>query len=204
MKAGDYGIRGARNLIIRSGNAVGEYIAKISAFSNSNRGSLIRRVHQFMAAAGTNIEAILHDYPDDIRLALSRLVDENQDLQAAEELEAELADAAGGLLSARDVGHLLPHLSEKSLIDAASAERRILSVDANSEQLFPACQFEGTKILDGIPEVLKAAPTTDGWRILQFLFGKSDGLRGMRPIDLLRSRPSDRARVIAFARTLED
>ena len=140
-----------------------------------------------------------------IRLALSRLVEENQEIQATEELEAELADAAGGLLSAQEVRQLLDRFREKPPFDVPSAEHQLLIVYAKGEPLFPACQFEGAEILDGISAVLTAAPTTDGWRILQFLLGTPDGLEGIRPIDLLRSgKPRDRSRVIAFARTLED
>ena len=126
--------------------------------------------------------------------------------RAAEELEAELTSAAGGLLRAQDVRRLLGsgHGGHSSA-EGATVPGALLHVDMAGERLFPACQFEGARVLEGIPEVLEAALGTDGWRILQFLVGTPDGLGGRRPIDLLRhGGPEDRNRVIAFAHTLED
>ena len=204
-KSGSYAIRGARNLIIRSSNVVGEFVEQLTDLGQPEQRSLIRKVRGFLATAGTSVDTILHDYPADIRWALSHLVDENQDQQAAEELEAELIDLAGGLLSAQDVQRKLGSLGETRTIDASAAKLQLLAIGRNGEWLFPACQFEGSTVLEGISDILKAAPTTDSWRILQFLLGKADGLGGGRPIEMLRSgRANDRNRVIAVARTLED
>ncbi len=128
--------------------------------------------------------------------------------QAARDLEADLARAAGGLLRADDVEERLAnHVGRRPSVNVkmATVPDRLLGLNVEGERLFPACQFEGSRVLNGISEVLEAAPSTDGWRVLQFLLGTPDGLNGHRPIDLLRNGgPADRARVIAFAHTLED
>ena len=219
QKAGHYGIRGARNLLLRSGILLASFIAGSSIFNNADSLPLIRRTGEFLFAAKASIKAILHDYPDDIRHAFSKLIDENAWLvdetvrlrdenlqrQAADDLEAELSIAAGGMLREPDVQPRLRAIIAEPASEVDVLAYQLLSVDSRGERLYPVCQFEGIDILEGIAKVLEVTPTTDGWRVLQFLLGTPDGLGGRRPIDLLGTGDvDDRKRVIAFAHTLED
>jgi hypothetical protein len=122
---------------------------------------------------------------------------------AAAEFKRRLLAAAGGALSADEVREILGHKTVQAVYKAAR-ERRLLMVDDNGRKLFPAFQFEGDQVAPAVPEILSAAPHTDGWRMLQFLVSGDEGLGTARPIDLLRGKAEDVRRVKRFARTLED
>lgn len=114
----------------------------------------------------------------------------------------EAAQAAGGLLDVEDVQALLGHRTKQAVYKAAQ-EHRLLGVEDGGRQRFPACQFDGTRVRPGVQAILKAAPETSGWRILQYLFGREEGLGGARPIDLVKGSVSDIERAARFARRLE-
>jgi hypothetical protein len=115
----------------------------------------------------------------------------------------EMAEAAGGLLDADVVSTMLGYTSRQALHKAIK-ERRLLAVKDAGRQRFPACQFDGNSVFSGVQQILKAAPNTNGWRILQYLFGRDEGLNGDRPIDLIKGSSEDIQRAIRVARTLED
>lgn len=124
-------------------------------------------------------------------------------LVAAAEFKRRMLAAAGGALTAAQVRDVLGHKSLQAVYKAAK-ERRLLMVDDNGQQLFPAFQFHDGSVLPGIAEVLEAAPHTDGWGVLQYLVSGDAGLGDQRPLDLLKGGPDDVSRVIRFARALED
>lgn len=122
---------------------------------------------------------------------------------AAAEFKRRLLKAAGGALKAADVRDVLRHKSLQAVYKAVK-ERRLLMVGDNGTQLFPLCQFHEGVVLAAIPLILAAAPRTDGWGILQFLVSGDQGLGVACPMDLIKGGEADIARVVRFARTLED
>jgi hypothetical protein len=81
---------------------------------------------------------------------------------------------------------------------------RLLGVDAYGEVLLPECQFAGDEILPGVEQVLSAAPSTQPWRVLQYLLVPEDGLAGRRPIDLIQGTAAEREIALRFAARLEE
>jgi hypothetical protein len=122
---------------------------------------------------------------------------------AATEFKRRLLTDAGGALTAGQVREVLGHKSLQAVYKAVK-ERRLLMVEDNGHQLFPAFQFHDGAILPAIAQLLEAAPHTDGWGILQFLISGDQGLGAVRPLELIKGGPDDVGQVIRFARTLED
>jgi hypothetical protein len=70
-------------------------------------------------------------------------------------------------------------------LEAMADESKVLRI---FEHLFPACQFQNGKILDGIEEIVKGMNTYGEWMTLSFLTSPSPRIHGdKRPIDLLRA-----------------
>jgi hypothetical protein len=124
-------------------------------------------------------------------------------LIAAVEFKRGLLTAAGGALTADQVREVLGHKSLQAVYKAVK-ERRLLMVEDNGRQLFPAFQFRGGAVSPAVPAILATAPCTPGWRILQFMVSGDEGLGSERPLDLIHGTAEDEARVARFARTLED
>lgn len=124
-------------------------------------------------------------------------------LVAATEFKRRMLTDAGGALTAAQVREVLGHKSPQAVYKAVK-ERRLLMVEDNGQQLFPAFQFHDGAILPAIAAVLEAAPHTDGWGVLQFLISSDQGLGAQRPLELVKGSPEEVSRVVRFARTLED
>jgi hypothetical protein len=124
-------------------------------------------------------------------------------LIAATEFKRRLLTEAGGALTAAQVRDVLGHKTLQAVYKAVK-ERRLLMVEDNGQQLFPACQFRDGAVLPAIAGILDAAPNTNGWGVLQFLVSGDQGLGERRPLDLIKGSADDVSRVIRFARTLED
>lgn len=122
---------------------------------------------------------------------------------SAAEFKRRMLKEAGGALTAAQVRDVLGHKSLQAVYKAVK-ERRLLMVADNGQQLFPACQFHEGAVLAAIPNVLEAAPHTDGWGILQFLISGDQGLGERRPLDRIKGGADEVSRVVRFARTLED
>jgi hypothetical protein len=122
---------------------------------------------------------------------------------SAAEFKRRMLTEAGGALTAAQVRDVLGHKSLQAVYKAVK-ERRVLMVEDNGQQLFPAFQFHDGSVLPAVPAVLAAAPHTDGWGVLQFLISGDQGLGERRPLDLIKGGPDDVSRVVKFARTLED
>jgi hypothetical protein len=126
-----------------------------------------------------------------------------QQLNAAR-FKREMAEAAGGLLDVADVAKLL-HYQTPQAVYKAVRERRLLSVEDAGRMRFPGCQFADGAPIPGLKDVLGAAPSTTGWRMLQYLLIAEEGLGGGRPLDLLATgKAEDREIVLRFARRLEE
>ena len=115
----------------------------------------------------------------------------------------DIAHAAGGLLPLRKLMQALD-LKEAGDVALAIQDRRLLALLDGDETLFPACQIQDGALLEGLKPILDAAPSTSGWRILQYLLYSEDGLAGRRPIDLIQGSPEDLEVAIRFARRLEE
>jgi len=124
-------------------------------------------------------------------------------LIAASEFKRRMLTDAGGALTAGQVREVLGHKSLQAVYKAVK-ERRLLMVEDNGQQLFPAFQFHEGTVLPAIGGILEAAPHTDGWGILQYLVSGDQGLGDRRPLDLIKGGPDDIRQVIRFARALED
>jgi hypothetical protein len=122
---------------------------------------------------------------------------------AASQFKRRMLTEAGGALTAAQVREVLGHKSLQAVYKAVK-ERRLLMVEDNGQQIFPALQFQDGAVLPAIAGILEAAPHTDGWGILQFLVSGDQGLGDQRPLDLIKGGPDDANRVVRFARTLED
>jgi hypothetical protein len=124
-------------------------------------------------------------------------------LIAASEFKRRMLTEAGGALTATQVREVLGHKSLQAVYKAVK-ERRLLMVDDNGRQLFPAFQFRDGAVLPAIAGILEAAPHTDGWGVLQYLVSGDQGLGDLRPLDLIKGGPDDVRHAIRFARALED
>ena len=124
-------------------------------------------------------------------------------LIGAAEFKRRMLTDAGGALTAGQVREVLGHKTLQAVYKAVK-ERRLLMVEDNGQQLFPALQFHDGAVLPAIAGILEAAPHTAGWGILQFLVSGDQGLGERRPLDLIKGGPDDIRQVIRFARTLED
>lgn len=122
--------------------------------------------------------------------------------QNASRFKHEMAQVSGGLLDAETVGVILG-FSAQEVVNQAVTERRILAVDDNGLLRFPAFQFVNGQVLSGVGAILKAVPSTNGWRVLQYLYDREEGLHGDRPIDLIQGSASDLERAVRFVRRLE-
>lgn len=120
-----------------------------------------------------------------------------------ERFKRELAQASGGLLDAESLQVMLG-FSTQDEVHRAAAERRILAVEDDGQLRFPHCQFDGGHILPGIKAILSATPNTNGWRLLQYLYSREDGLAGNRPIDLIKGSSTNLEQAVHFARRLEE
>jgi len=168
------------------------------------------RIVQMMSAAGKAEAAKSPDVPSLILSLVRGLpVTETDDpgvkdtIIAGIEFKRRMLTEAGGALTAAQVRDVLGHKTLQAVYKAVK-ERRLLMVEDNGQQLFPACQFHDGAVLPAIAGVLNAAPNTDGWSVLQFLVSGDQGLGERRPLDLIKGGADDVGRVIRFARTLED
>lgn len=117
--------------------------------------------------------------------------------------KGRLMEEAGGMLSLDEVQALLKLASHEAVFNAVSA-RELLAVEHDGALRFPIFQFEGAKVRPGSTAVLKAAPTTNAWRLLKYFLYAEDGLSGDKPIDLIRGSPEDINKAVRFARRLEE
>lgn len=115
--------------------------------------------------------------------------------------KADLADQAGGLLSAAAAGRLLG--ISRAAVDKRRGAGRLLALRIRSDWHYPACQFRGEEVLPGLAEVLAAMADASGWSILAFLLSPDDALAGQAPLDLLRQGDLPPLRRLLTARTAD-
>lgn len=116
--------------------------------------------------------------------------------------KASLLTLAGGALSAEDVRSMLGYASTHEVLEAVAA-RRLLALELNGANVFPAFQFEGGGTVPGVAEILSATPNTGPWELLQYMVKGDEGLGSDLPMDLVHGSPDEIERAVRFARTLE-
>jgi hypothetical protein len=214
-KASAYASRAAQNLLIRCAATAAGHLMNQPTRRRSDVMDQLRRIDSLLVAAEPQIRQFQDAFPKDLADALTRLIGVSKqhihglerptqaELEAGQELRAELAHAAGEMLSETAVRTLLagsPAADNGTRINVD----HLIQVDADGRPAFPAVQFEHGEVIPGIADIRDAAPDTDGWRLLQFLIGTPDGLAGRRPIDVLKhGNDRERGRVFALARALE-
>lgn len=98
----------------------------------------------------------------------------------------ELLESEGGVLSPSSVARLLG-ISRQS-VGQRRAANRLLAVEGTHGYLYPSWQFDGSKPLDGMAEVLELLAEEDSWTRFIFFLSEDEAAQGKRPIDLLRKR----------------
>ncbi|MDO9713705.1 hypothetical protein [Paracraurococcus lichenis] len=101
------------------------------------------------------------------------------------EVRARLVTAAGGLLSADDVGNLLG--ITRAAVDKRRASGKLLALRIRSDWAYPAVQFRDGEVLEGITDVLAGMADASSWSILDFLLAPDDALGGRTPLAALRA-----------------
>lgn len=76
-------------------------------------------------------------------------------------------------------------ISDEELAQLRRSNKIIFLDDGNS-YVYPKCQFDRDKIIDGIDRVIAQLPIQEGWTQLIFLESGDPTLDGNKPIDRLR------------------
>ena len=87
--------------------------------------------------------------------------------------------------SSQAVANLLK-ISDEDLAQLRRSNQIVFLDDGNS-YVYPKCQFDGDRVIDGIDRVIAELPIVDGWTQLIFLESGDPSLQGDKPIDRLRS-----------------
>jgi hypothetical protein len=122
--------------------------------------------------------------------------------KATAEFRIRMARAAGGLLDIPTAAARLGWAATE--VRQAIEMRQLLGVEAYGEVLLPECQFTDDEVLPGIEQILSATPSSQPWRVLQYLLIPEDGLAGRRPIDLIQGTAAEREIALRFAARLEE
>ncbi|GLS32612.1 hypothetical protein GCM10007937_43220 [Mesorhizobium albiziae] len=108
-----------------------------------------------------------------------------------------LIERAGGTLSAEDAGRLLG--ISRQAVDKRRRAGSLLAVREGSDWRYPACQFDETDVVAGIPEVVRAYTSAGPWMALDFLLAPDSVLGGRTPFEALRA--GDRDSVLRILRS---
>lgn len=98
----------------------------------------------------------------------------------------ELLESDGGVLSPSSVAKLLG-VSRQSVGQRRSANK-LLAVEGPRGYLYPYWQFDGSKPLAGMSEVLELLADEDPWTRFIFFLSENEASHGKRPLDLLRKK----------------
>jgi hypothetical protein len=107
----------------------------------------------------------------------------------ANEAQAQLVQAAGGVLSTEEVTELLGYGSRQTTNNKKhSGELLAVSFPNRRGDYFPRYQFDGAQVKPWIPELLQRLP--NGWSALAFLTAKREDLTGRSWLDVVTEDPS--------------
>lgn len=96
----------------------------------------------------------------------------------------EMLEAAGGTLTSEQVAHILG-LSRQAVDKRRSSNQLLALTQGRRGYSYPAFQFEESKTVPGLEDVLKALSALDPWMQLSFLTGRSERLGGNTPMEVL-------------------
>jgi hypothetical protein len=98
-----------------------------------------------------------------------------------------LLDAAGGTLTASEVGALLT--ITRLAVDKRRRAEGLLGLRYGSDWRYPRCQFDEPNhaVIGGLPALLKAMSPMGPWAILDFLLAPDETLGGQTPLETLRT-----------------
>lgn len=115
-------------------------------------------------------------------LALARAVLE-QDIA-----DREWASQVGPCLTQRDVARLLGKSEQ-----AVSKDPRLVRLrNRDGRPVYPVCQFDGRRLLQGVGEVVRIlSPAVEPLTLASWLTASNEGLDGRRPVDALREGEVD-------------
>jgi Protein of unknown function (DUF2384) len=99
-------------------------------------------------------------------------------------VRAQLAEAAGGMLSADDVAKVLG--ITRQAVDKRRAGGKLLAVRIRGDWHYPAAQFRDGETLPGIEDTVAGMPDASAWSVLDFLLAPDDALGGRTPLAALR------------------
>ena len=126
---------------------------------------------------------------DQLRLALR---------SGANEEQARIAAAAGGLLTSEEVAKLLGYVGRQTPNNKKrSGELLAVSFPNRRGDFFPRFQFEGSQIRPWVGELLKRIP--NGWSALAFLTARYEDLDGKSWLDVLLTDPARVEELLAAA-----
>jgi hypothetical protein len=116
----------------------------------------------------------------------------------ANDAQAQLVQAAEGVLSSEEVTKLLGYGSRQSTNNKKrNGELLAVSFLNRRGDYFPRCQFDGAQVKPWIPELLKRLP--NGWSALAFLTARSEDLGGRSWLEVLREAPSKATELLIAA-----
>jgi hypothetical protein len=116
----------------------------------------------------------------------------------ANDAQAQLVQAAEGVLSSEEVTKLLGYGSRQSTNNKKrNGELLAVSFLNRRGDYFPRCQFDGAQVKPWIPELLKRFP--NGWSALAFLTARSEDLGGRSWLEVLREAPSKATELLIAA-----
>jgi hypothetical protein len=98
-----------------------------------------------------------------------------------------LLDAAGGALTASEVGALLA--ITRQAVDKRRRAAGLLGLRYGSDWRYPRCQFDEPNhaVIAGLPALLKAMSRMGPWALLDFLLAPDETLGGQSPLETLRT-----------------
>lgn len=110
-------------------------------------------------------------------------------------IKAELVSRAGGTLGAGAVAAVLG--VSRQAVDKRRRANRLLAVPVGTGYAYPACQFSGSGLVQGLDRVLVALPIADPWMRLDWLLAEDEALGGESPLEALQNSDLDAVMGIA-------
>jgi hypothetical protein len=107
-----------------------------------------------------------------------------------------LLSLAGGALSADEAGQILG--VTRQAVDKRRRTGSLLAVREGSDWRYPACQFEVSEVVAGIPDVVRGFGPSSPWVALDFLLAPDTVLAGRTPLEALKA--GDRDEVLRLVR----
>lgn len=113
-------------------------------------------------------------------------------------VRTQLAEAAGGMLSADDAGKALG--ISRQAVDKRRAAGKLLAVRVRGDWHYPSAQFRDGEVLPGVEEIIAGMPDASAWSVLDFLLTPDDALDGRSPLAALRAGDAAPVRRLLTAR----